>query len=138
MSLLVLDCSIAVAWIFSDEASPATEEILDRVSREGALVPALWHLELGNVLVMAERRGRLTWAEAQHRLKLLGHLGVETAVSADTGPVIDLARAERLTVYDATYLHLALSGGFELATLDRPLGAAAKRLGVRVVPAVAD
>lgn len=138
MSPLVLDCSIALAWIFPDEASPATDAVLDRVSREGAIVPALWHLELGNVLVMAERRGRLTWAEAQRRLQLLGHLGIETAVATDPAPVIDLARAERLTVYDATYLHMALGGGFDLATLDRPLGAAAKRLGVQVVPAVAD
>lgn len=51
MSGLVLDCSVAVSWCFEDEATPETEAILERVRDEGAIVPALWHLELGNVLI---------------------------------------------------------------------------------------
>ena len=57
---LVIDCSVAVAWCIDDEASPETDALLERVRDEGGLVPGLWHLELGNVLLQAERRGRLS------------------------------------------------------------------------------
>ena len=46
--MFVLDCSIAVAWLFEYESTPQTDELLDRLKDSGALVPALWRLELGN------------------------------------------------------------------------------------------
>ena len=33
--------------------------ILARVVEDGAVVPALWHLEVGNTLLVAERRGSI-------------------------------------------------------------------------------
>jgi len=36
----VLDCSIAVAWLFNDEATPKTGALLTRLTTETALVPA--------------------------------------------------------------------------------------------------
>lgn len=48
MSGLVLDCSVAVSWCFEDEAAAEIDALLDRVRDEGAIVPAHWHLELGN------------------------------------------------------------------------------------------
>ena len=56
---VVIDCSIALTWVFEDEASPQTDTLFERVRDEGAIVPALWHLELGNVLLQAEKRGRI-------------------------------------------------------------------------------
>ena len=48
MSAFVLDCSIAVAWLFDDEAAPEADALLDRLKNDSALVPGLWHLEIGN------------------------------------------------------------------------------------------
>ena len=62
MSAFVLDCSVAVAWLFDDEATPATDSLLDRLKDSGALVPSLWRLELGNVLSRAERHRRISAA----------------------------------------------------------------------------
>lgn len=137
MSGLVLDCSVAVAWCFEDEASPETDAVLERVRDEGALVPALWHLELGNVLVQAERRKRLTAADTTTRLELIADLPIVTDDETPTRAlreVLTLARAEGLTTYDAAYLELAMRKGLPLASRDKALRKVAARCGVASVP----
>jgi predicted nucleic acid-binding protein len=134
---LVIDASVALAWCFEDEASPATDDLLLRVRAEGAIVPSLWHLELGNVLIGAERRGRSIRGGVVARLELLAQLPI--AVDAETvgrawREIISLARAERLTTYDAAYLELAIRRSLPLATNDRVLADAATRVAVPVVP----
>ena len=137
MSGLVLDCSVAVSWCFEDEASPETDAILDRVADEGAIVPALWHLELGNVLIQAERRKRLTAADTTTRLELIADLPI---VTDDETParalreVLTLARTEGLTTYDAAYLELAMRKGLPLATKDTALAEAARKGGITIIP----
>ena len=137
MGGFVLDCSIAVAWCFEDEAGPDTDALLERVRDEGAVVPVLWHLELGNVLLQAERRGRMGAADLTARLELIGDLPIatddETAARARR-EILALARAEALTTYDAAYLELAMRRGLALATKDRALRSAAGRAGVILLP----
>jgi predicted nucleic acid-binding protein len=137
MTSLVLDCSIAVAWCFEDEITPEIDALADRVRVDGAVVPSLWHLEVGNVLLQAVRRGRITPAELQSRIEALAELPI--AADEDTArrawrEVLSLARAERLTTYDAAYLELASRRGLPLATKDADLRAAAQRLGVPLLP----
>lgn len=136
--MLVLDCSVAVAWCFEDEASPTLDALLDRVQADGAVVPALWTTEIGNVLVQAARRGRLAPDALQERLGLLDMLPIEIDASG-TGPawrgtVVALAVAEQLSTYDAIYLELAIRRGLPLATSDAALRRAAARHGIPVVP----
>lgn len=76
MTGVVLDCSVAVSWCFEDEASEISDALLKRVRDEG--VPSLWHLELGNVLIQAERRGRVMSADVTTRLELIGDLPIVT------------------------------------------------------------
>ena len=138
MTGFVLDCSIAVAWCFEDEASDICDALLERVRDEGALVPSLWHLELGNVMVQAERRGRIMSADVSTRLELIGDLPI---VTDDETPqralheVLALARAENLTTYDAAYLELAIRRGLPLATNDKHLRNAGINTGVQIIPA---
>ena len=137
VSQIVLDASIAIAWCFDDEASSATEALLDQVKIQGAVVPTLWHLELGNVLLAAERRGRTIQGGIVVRLGLFNRLPIE--IDTETSQrawreTLLLARAERLTLYDAAYLELAARRGLPLATKDQDLAAAAKRVDVAVVP----
>lgn len=137
MSAFVLDCSVAVAWCFDDEARPETDALLIRARDEGAVVPALWFWEVGNVLVQGVRRGRITPVEAVARLELLSVLPItvdgESAGRAWREARL-LAQNERLSLYDAAYLELASRRGGDLATTDGELRAAAGRLGVRAVP----
>jgi predicted nucleic acid-binding protein len=134
---LVLDASIALAWCFDDEASPATEALLDQVKTHGAVVPTLWHLELGNVLLAAERRGRTIEGGIVVRLSLFARLPIEIDVETSGRAwreTLVLARAERLTLYDSAYLELAVRRGLPLATRDQDLAAAAKRVAVAILP----
>ena len=138
MTGFVLDCSVAVAWVFNDQANDATDALL-RDLRDGgrAVVPPLLHLEFGNVLVQAERRRKLTAAQTSQRLEFFANLPIatDTAMNADlrTG-IVRLARRTSLTTYDASYLELALRRGLPLATRDEALRTAACREAVAILP----
>jgi predicted nucleic acid-binding protein len=135
----VLDCSIAVTWCFADEASPATDALLDQMQEQGAIVPALWHLEVGNVLVQAERRGRIAAGDMAARIELLRRLPITTDDETARRALRDtlaLAREHGLTTYDASYLELATRRGLPLATRDRKLQEAASRMAIELLPYV--
>ena len=135
MSDLVIDSSAALSWCFEDEASPASDGLFERVRDRGAVVPGLWHLEVANVLLQAERRGRIATGDVATRLELIAELPITT--DDETTPrawreILALARAEGLTTYDAAYLELAIRRGLPLQTRDRALATAAGRCGVAV------
>lgn len=137
MTALVLDCSIAVAWCFEDEITPEIDALADRVRQEGAVVPSLWHLEVGNALLQAVRRGRIATAALQTRVEALAELPIvtdEETTRRAWREVLALALAERLTTYDAAYLELAARRGLPLATKDADLRAAARSFGVPLLP----
>jgi predicted nucleic acid-binding protein len=133
---LVLDASLALAWYFQDEATPATDIVLDRVAQNGAVVPALWRLELANGLQSAVRRGRITAAYRDDSLADLGQMRIETDAETDVhawSATLRLAEKHELTLYDAAYLELAQRRRLPLATLDLELRRAADNLGVAVL-----
>ncbi len=136
MTDMVIDCSVAVTWCFEDEASVASDELLDRLGQESAAVPQIWPLEVGNVLAMAERRGRIVAAKVAEFVALVESLPI--AIDSETPQralheVLALARTERLTTYDAAYLELAMRLGVPLATKDEALRQAAGKLDAPVI-----
>jgi predicted nucleic acid-binding protein len=136
--VFVIDTSIAMAWCFEDEATEATDAVLDRLRDEEAAVPAIWPLEVANVLLVAERRGRLSEAQVSRFLELLTQLPIEVDdAPRDLAGIVAAGRRHDLTSYDASYLVLAERLGASLATLDQRLAKAAERAGVKLlVPAV--
>jgi len=136
VSEFVLDCSVAATWLIDDEASARTGQLFDRLQGNGAVVPALWHLEVGNMLMQAERKGRITPAQIAHCVQLASQLPIVTEDDYIRAlhEVLNLARAENLTTYDAAYLELAMRRQLPLATLDQGLARAAGRHGVKVLP----
>lgn len=138
MTAFVIDCSVAITWCFRDEATPQCDALLERLGKDDAAAPALWPLELGNVLIMAERRGRITSAAAAEFLALVEGLAIlidEETPRRALHEGLALARAHRLTLYDAAYLELAMRLGAPLATRDAELRRAATNLGMEVLPA---
>lgn len=137
MSGFVLDASVALSWCFDNEATPADWSALDRTEAEFAAVPAIWPLEIANALAIAERKGRIASAALTEFVAQLETLDIR--VDGTTGRALKealaLARAESLSAYDAAYLDLAMREGLPLATRDRALAKAARRLGVAVVAA---
>jgi predicted nucleic acid-binding protein len=130
---LVLDPSVVLAWAYADEGTPATSQVLDLVAQFGAVVPAIWHLEVANALQQGLRRGRIDKADRDAALNDLADLDIEldseTSVHAWMA-TLTLADAHGLTLYDAAYLELARRRNLPLATLDRELRAAAEAVGV--------
>jgi len=132
----VVDCSIAMAWLFNDEATPKTAALLNRLATETALVPAWWFIEITNVLAMAERKGRITPAQSDAFIADLGKLGIERDDAAPDRAfthLLALCRMHRLTSYDAIYVDLAVRRNLPLATLDLDLRKTAKKLGVSLL-----
>jgi predicted nucleic acid-binding protein len=134
----VLDASVALAWCFKNELTAAVALLRDRLAIESASVPSLWHLEVANGLALAERRKRITSAESIELIELIDTFEIvvdgETPARAFTR-ILDLAREERLTTYDAAYLELAMRLGVPLASKDADLCNAAERLGAAVLRA---
>lgn len=134
----VLDCSVTMAWFFAGEATPATDGILDHLNRGGrAVVARHWPLEVGNTLLLGERRKRCTAADAAHFLGILGSLAIDTDTQTAAhafSATFNLARTHGLTLYDAAYLEVSMRMNLPLATLDKELRSAAKKVGVEVLP----
>jgi predicted nucleic acid-binding protein len=128
----VLDASVTLSWAFPDEQNPIAlraSQLLES-SGETALVPSLWWYEVRNILIVNERRGRITPLRTVNFLKAIDELSIVTDFSQDESIVLELARQSRLTVYDAAYLALAMRQCIPLATLDKDLRDAALAAGV--------
>lgn len=136
MTAFILDASVAVAWCIDDEASAQTDALLVRAGDGGIVVPPHWHLEVSNVLLMAEKRGRLQSGAAEIRLQTFTKIQIEVddemAAQAWTR-VREIAQRQNLTAYNAAYLELAARTILPLATLDRALADAARRVGVALL-----
>ncbi len=133
---VVLDASMAITWLFDDEATERTKQTQALVEAHGANVPSLWRLEVANAMQFAVRRGRCDTDYADQSLSRLARLQI--AVDPDTDvrawtATLTLARAQNLTVYDAAYLELALRLNLAVASCDAALNSAARRCGVEVI-----
>jgi predicted nucleic acid-binding protein len=133
----VLDASIALSWCFIDETTKLSSDLLEKLDTDFAYVPALWPLDVGNILVSAVRKKRIKYAEMIDFLELINSLNIiidhETAAKG-FHEILLLAHNQELTTYDATYLELALRRGLPLASKDQQLCNVAIKLGVKILP----
>ncbi len=132
---IVLDASVALSWCFEDKADDMSRALLDQAARNVFVVPPIWILEVGNVLLMAERTGRITRADSARFLHLLTELSIEVFPRDERGALpewMELARRYGLTAYDAQYLLVAVARNAPLATRDGRLGTAANAEGVEL------
>jgi predicted nucleic acid-binding protein len=93
------------------------------------MAPPLWAYEVANTLLHLKQRSRITADEMSRFLDDLRALPIEVdaeGVAQVFDRVLGLADRHRLTIYDASYLELALRTGDPLATPDGNLEAAAR------------
>jgi len=107
----VLDASIVAFWAFVDEDHPVANMALELIRTDEARVPALWWFEVRNILIVNERRERLTESDTASFLGKLARLPITVDRSPGEADVLMLARQHRLSVYDASYLELARREG---------------------------
>lgn len=131
----VLDNSVVTGWFLPEQATAYCAAIAVQLESDKALVPALWQLELANVLKTACTRGKLALDTVRQILDALGNLPIEI----DAGPapghrqLFELAMRHKLSSYDAAYLELAMRHGLPIATQDVQLKEAAIAAGIDVL-----
>lgn len=129
----VLDASVAITWAMRDEDHPLADLAFDELSLGSAAVPAIWWYELRNILVLNERRGRITSIDSDQFLRELRQLHIAIAALGPGEEVTELARKHGLSVYDAAYMELAQRERLPLATLDKALESAARSAGIALL-----
>lgn len=131
----VVDASVAFAWYLPESFSAAARGYRDRLvaGKIRCLIPGLHYLEIANALRTRVRLKQIP--EELAREILDAHLDAELEV-ADVAPsrALEVALEYESTVYDATYIALALDHDLQLLTAERTTTPWVVRLGERVVP----
>jgi predicted nucleic acid-binding protein len=142
--LCVLDASVAGGWLFIHQSTPYKAAVADAIATSGrsVLVPALWHLEIANLIARRSMAYQLSDEAVQKLLQALDkltivtdevHLNAVAKIKAwKSSDLVQTAITNKLTSYDALYLQLAMRTGLPLATADEALMQAAKRSGVQI------
>jgi predicted nucleic acid-binding protein len=132
----VVDNSVVMTWCFQDEANPYADAILNKLAKATAVVPPIWPLEVTNVLLVAECKGRLHEADSLRFLSLLSQLPIDVDRSWPERlmkDILSMGRAHNLSSYDASYIELAMRQGLPIATLDRNLLEAASQIDLPIL-----
>jgi predicted nucleic acid-binding protein len=133
MPVCVLDASVTIAALIEEDRSDEARRILHDIASDSAAVPSLWLLEVGNILLLAERRKSLSATARRDHLADLSRLPIvvdHATASHAWHDTMALAERHRLTLYDAVYLELSLRQRLPMATFDATLRRAAKAANV--------
>ncbi|HYA64602.1 MAG TPA: type II toxin-antitoxin system VapC family toxin [Candidatus Sulfotelmatobacter sp.] len=137
MSRFIVDASVALCWYFEDQKTAYTESVFDCLGKgDTALVPAIWPLEVVNSFLVAVRQKTISPAQLEIFTRDLEDLPVEVDIEGVRrvySSIVRLSQHHQLSSYDAAYLDLASVESLPLATLDKNLRAAAKRVGVELL-----
>ena len=131
--MFTIDTSVVASWCFPDEIHANADVAFRRIAKDTACAPVLLWFELRNVLLVGERRGRLTATQIGRFLGYVANLPIETDRDPDETRVFGLARSYRLSIYDAAYLELTQRRAIPLATLDGALMKAARAEKIELV-----
>lgn len=131
--MFVVDASVGASWAFPDEEEPTAVAAFRALASQTAVAPTLFWYELRNVLLVGERRGRITPSQIARFLKQMAELPIELDRDPDETAVLALARTHKLSVYDTAYLELAQRKALPLASLDAALVKAAHAEHVAVL-----
>jgi len=138
MTDFVLDNSVAMRWLLNTRKAADQQyalDVLDSFVDGTAIVPNLWHLEATNVLLSAEKRDEISLGEIEGFISQLENLSIQTDTMTSHhafSRTLTLARAYKLSSYDAAYLELAIREALPLATLDKNLVKAAIKADIEI------
>lgn len=136
MSQWIVDASLTLGWFLEDEQGREYSlSVLDRLNENDGIVPFLWTYEVGNGLVMAHRRKRITLEQVTDFLARLRDLPITAELPEPNNALrlSTLALQRNLIGYDAAYLDLAIRLGLPIATQDNALKRAMSESGVSLV-----
>jgi predicted nucleic acid-binding protein len=117
MSVFVVDASLVVKWFVPEIHGEAARKWLD--ASHDYVAPDLIFPEIGNAIWKKHRRGELDAADAQRLVDDLSTAGIEAvSMRALISDALALAIKTGITVYDATYLTLAVRLEAQVVTGD--------------------
>ena len=129
---MILDASLALAYVMPDEDSSVARRIMSLIEEAPALAPTIWIYEIASGLRQGRARNRLSGEVADSVMTTLTGLHIEFE-QPNGHRLMELSNMTGLTVYDASYLALCLQHQLPLASLDRRLVQAARDLGIEVL-----
>ena len=133
MTKLIVDASAAAAWLLASQSTPPAADLLDRLGDFEPVAPHVFRWEIGNLLVrQARREPRFDLSEA---FAILDSFNIAAAPPVGRNALRTLAliaAARGLSLFDASYLWLALQIEGAIASRDRGLLAAATAAGLPV------
>ena len=132
---LIIDASFIASLLLPGKAADESASQLEQINEGRAVAPALWQLEVANLLLTALRRKRIDASEFARILEAVDSLPVilqQALTAKQRGDLLHLARKHDLGAYDAAYLELALRLCLQLATFDGRLIRAARAEGALV------
>jgi predicted nucleic acid-binding protein len=133
----VLDCSFCAALFIPDENSELVVQSFENIKDHDKIyIPTLWWYEISNVLTLSVKRNRLKHYEVVNIIKLFEDYNLEidsTFGREYSERIFELSQLYHLTAYDTIYLELSIRKDAILATLDKQLIDAAKKVGITVV-----
>lgn len=135
--MIVIDASLIIALILGEDNVADPASIYDLLRVTPISVPAHWPAEVANALWANQRRGRITADMVNTAVDYLATFKprIDAAPALDSlSGLVKFAEKEKLSVYDAVYVQLALSNNAILATIDGDVRASAKRLDIPVLP----
>jgi predicted nucleic acid-binding protein len=124
--LFVLDASVVITWAMRDEDHSIADRAFEEIQGNPAVVPAIWWYEVMNSLLVNERRNRIAHEDLVQFLSDLSAFDIEVRPPEYSEQTLDLARRHNLSIYDASYLALAVERQIPIATLGDALQAAAR------------
>ena len=131
----VLDCSATMPWILANDESGYTDDVLNALAGSTAVVPAIWPLEVANVLLVFERKQHIS---SRHSTTFM-HALVQLPITAESTPqgrifgrIYELGEEYSLSAYDAAYLEVCLRHEIPLATLNNRLRHAVSASGAGI------
>jgi predicted nucleic acid-binding protein len=138
--LIVLDASIAAAWLLAERPLSVGAELFSAHPDLSIVVPSHWPLEISNTLRTHLKAGRISISDFHDIMDKFDLLTISVQRSIDLdeiGPLAQFALTHGLTAYDAAYVQLALQHNATLATLDHAMRVAAGALNIALLPAAA-
>ena len=133
----VWDASVTLAWLLPNDANSERAASLKAHLRRGyPIVPQIFHYEVLQTFVRLERQRRGSSPVLDGQVEELEALSVtfDAETFANLLPrIVPLARQHRLSVFDASYLELAIRLALPLATFDAALVRAAAAAQVTIL-----
>ena len=131
---VVIDCTVAAAWLMPADARSTANQMLEAAPKTCFVLPVLFKLELANLLCNAMRLKQVDPALLSQLAREVQALPMRfESLSLSFDALLAGAVHHDLTPDDYIYLELAKRLNLPLATLDTKLARAAKAAGVIVL-----